>query len=153
MKNLPGFTFVEMTIVLSVLATVMGLVALNLLQARQQTSITTSVAVLVSDLRAQQVKAITGETQNTGVADSYGVHFDQNDYVLFKGTSYATASATNQLVQLDSSLVFKTIGADMVFTKPSGQLSGTNSAVLYDNTAKIQKTINLNTLGVVTSVN
>ncbi len=152
-KYLAGFTFVEMTIVLSILITIIGLAALNLLQARQQASINTTIATLVSDLRAQQLKAMTGETQTTGVSDSYGVHFDQGQYVLFKGTTYATASATNQTIPLDNSLQFTTTSIDMIFTKPSGQLSGSNSATLYDITAKAQKKVNLNSLGVVVSIN
>lgn len=152
-KYLAGFTFVEMTIVLSILITIIGLAALNLLQARQQASINTTIATLVSDLRAQQLKAMTGETQSTGVSDSYGVHFDQGQYVLFKGTTYATASATNQTIPLDNSLQFTTTSIDMIFTKPSGQLSGSNSATLYDITAKAQKKVTLNSLGVVVSIN
>ena len=152
-KLYPGFTFVEMTVVLSILITIIGLVAVNLIQARQNVSINTTVATLVSDLRAQQVKAMNGETQNTGSADSYGIHFDQNDYVLFKGTSYSAGSSSNQIVQLDSTLQFTTANINMIFLKPSGQLSGSNSATLYDTTGKVQRQINVNSIGVITNVN
>jgi len=136
-----------------------GVVGFNMLRVQNRTSVRESADTLVSDLASQQSKAMLGATEGRASADSYGVYFLSDQYVLFHGTSYNSNDITNYVVKLPSDLQFtgSTIPNNIiVFTALSGEIlgfspSGNTIAIKTINTNS-QLTITINRYGVVTGV-
>lgn len=115
-----GFTLVELIIVMSIMGVLLGLVTIALSNVRQRTTINALTQIFVSDIRQQQIKAMSGDTQGGATADSYGIHVESSQYVLFKGTSYDPAASSNFTVDLPANMQFVVPAADVVFYKVSG---------------------------------
>lgn len=151
MKN-KGFTLVEISVVVGVLITLLGLASINLPNIQQKTSMSTTLQVLISDMKAQQIKAMIGDTEGRPSASAYGVHFEANQYVLFNGSTYSSTDPANFPVSLPSTLQ-SILPTDIIFSQVSGELAGPSSATIQDITNGQQKTIHLNRYGVVAAVN
>ncbi len=152
LKSGAGFTLAELSVVLGIILTLVGLATISLINTQQRTSLNTTVEIIIADLRSQQVKAMVGDTQGLASANDYGVHFDNDKYVLFYSATYSTIEPSNFEVKLPENLEFSTIG-DIVFSKTTGEISSPTTVVLKNITNNEEKTIQLNKLGVVTQVN
>jgi prepilin-type N-terminal cleavage/methylation domain-containing protein len=154
LSTLRGFTLVELIIVITVFTTLLLIATVNLVTVKQKSSLTTSVDVLVADMKQQQIKAMVGDTEGRGAANSYGVHFGTNTYVLFYGASYSSGDAGNLVVNLGDNVSFVNSPSDLIFTQISGNLQGGATAVtIKEGTTTIEKTVTINRYGVVTAVN
>ena len=131
----------------------LGLVTIALSNVRQRTTLTALTQTFVSDIKQQQIKAMVGDTQGGVAANSYGVHIDANSYVLFRGATYDPSDPSNFTVDLETNFQFEPPGTDIVFETIKGEISTPATIRIIDITTNQQKTIQLNTLGVVTSVN
>jgi type II secretory pathway pseudopilin PulG len=153
-RKYTGFTIIELVITMGIFMIITSLVTINLLRAQHNASSSTTVTTLISDIKQQQVKAMTGDTEGRGTRDSYGIHFDTNRYVLFHGT-YSETEISNFNVNLEGSLSFTGLTGDsnVIFSQGSGEKAGLNSIVLTDSITNSQKTITINTYGVITEVN
>lgn len=147
-----GFTLVELMVVMGILATLIGIVTINLSGAQQKVSVNSTIQVIISDMKEQQIKAMIGDTEGRPTASSYGVHFDANQYVLFNGSAYSSTDTSNFAVPLSPNLQFTT-PIDIIFSRASGELITSASVTVQNITNSEQKTIQLNRYGVVTSVN
>lgn len=159
MKNKHGFSIPEVMVVMAIILMSSALIFGNLLSLRQSTSITATVDSLVADIKAQQTKAMVGDTEG-GVAGSYGVHFEATRYVLFHGSTFSSIDPKNVVVTLDSSTQFSSVtfpSAQIVFSQLSGEVagfvSGANAITLKDNKSTKQKIITVNRYGAITSIN
>ncbi len=153
-----GHTLLEILIVLGLFTVIFTATSLNLLGARSKTSLGTSVDVLLADLRAQQTKAMSGDTGGGGTNVNFGIHFLSNSYVLFKNT-YSASDPYNYSVNLDDVKIDTTFsGSEIIFLKGSGEVSGYNPVA---NTIRLTslsssgspKIITINRFGVIISVN
>ena len=99
-----GFTLVEVIIVMSIMAALIGLITINLANSQQRASLTSLTQTFVSDLSGQQIKAMIGDSEGRSSSDSYGVHIDTNQYVLFHGVSYSSGDASNFKVILPANM-------------------------------------------------
>lgn len=155
-RNL-GFTLPELLITMGILSILFGLVTINLLHLQHNSSLNATLDTLVSDLRSQQNKAMTLDTEGRATADNYGIHFETSKYSLFHGSSYSSSDTTNFDVKLDPSLQFSNItvpSSSIIFSKGTGEVSGvgpgSDTVVLKDTSNNEQKTIQSNVYGVIT---
>ena len=148
-----GFSLVELILVMSIMATLIGLITINLAGIQQRASLTSIVQNLISDIRQQQIKAMIGDTEGRPTASAYGIHIDSNQYVLFNGTSYDALDPSNFKVSLPSNMQFISPGSNIIFSRVSGDISAAASIQLQDTTNSNTKTIQINKYGVITSVN
>lgn len=153
-----GFTMIELAIVLGVLATIVGLITVNVLKASSKASVQTAATTLVSDIKQQQLLAMQGQ-QPQGAADDFGIHFTTSSYTLFTGSAYNPANSTNFVIQLADNLSFSSLNIpnnSIIFSKSTGDVSGfsstQNAITLSDSNANQQQTIEFNRRGVVTNV-
>ena len=146
-----GFTLVELGVVISITATLLGLITISLVRSQQGASLTSTEEILSADLRSQQLKSMIGDTEGRASHDTYGIHIDQSSYTLFHGI-YSAQEPSNFVVALDSSTRFNNPNFDVVFLRPSGQISTSTVIELQDKTNSKLKKIHLNTLGVITQV-
>ena len=155
-KNLFGFTLPELLIVLTILASLFGLTSINLLNAYHKNTLGTSVTTLVNDLKHQQLKAMTGDTEGQASANDYGIYFppDGSSYILFQGNSYSESNPANFSINLNNDLRFSSIlvqNSQIISAKGSGEFSNYNTnfdnITLQNVRTDETKTIRINQLG------
>lgn len=155
-----GFTLIEVSVVIAAIAILLSISTISLTTLQQHTYVETTLETLLSDIKHQQLKAMAGDTEGSGGADVYGIHFDTNQYVLFKGPTFDGTDPLNFAVAINDSLDFTNNlfpGGELVFEKGSGEVvgfDGSNNAITIFNTLKSEsQTITVNRYGVITSVN
>lgn len=154
-----GFTLLELIFVLGITLIIFGFITINMVNFQQKTSINTTIDTMISEIKNQQTKAMTG-TGSNGSGNSYGIYYQSDRYVLFTGSSYSSTNSSNFTVMLDPNISFTntTFPSDsIVFLHRSGELdgfiNGNNTIKLKENQGLNEKTITLNKYGVIVSVN
>ncbi|MBI4080643.1 MAG: type II secretion system protein [Candidatus Levybacteria bacterium] len=154
-----GFTFVELVLVIGIFSILLSFVLVNLSNTKHRVSLDTSITSLVTDIKLQQVKAMSGDTDGGVNADQYGLHFQQNDYVLFRGTSFSPVDTANITIPLGENIEITSTSfpnADLVFTRQTGEIvgaSGSYTIIIRNTVRDQQKTIGVNKYGVITAIN
>lgn len=154
-----GFTLIELLVVMTIFATLMTLITLNLSHASSQTTLQTTIATLLADIHAQQLRAMTGDTGGLGANSSYGIQFSPTSYTLFQGTTFDSQHAANVTIQLSDTLRFSTISlpnTQVIFASGSGAFtnytSDNNHISIQDIANGTTKTIQFNRYGIVVGV-
>ncbi len=152
--NNKGFTLVELGVVIGILATLLGIATISLSGAQQKASINTTVQTIISDMKQQQIKAMIGDTEGRSTTDSYGIHFESNQYILFH-KEYLMGDSTNFAIDLAQNFQFESPGTNVIFQKISGEISADSisSITLLDTTNGNKKTITINKYGVIMGIN
>jgi prepilin-type N-terminal cleavage/methylation domain-containing protein len=154
-----GFTFIELTVAIAVLAVLTTLSTVNLLTVRNRASISSASLTLLADIRAQQIKSISGDTEGSGVSSNHGIYISQNSYTLFRGNSYSQNNPTNFTITLESPLTLVTTfpSSQIIFSVGSGDVTSYNASsdtvVVSNPTTAETSTIELNRYGVFTQFN
>lgn len=154
-----GFTFIEILVVIGIISTLFGISILSLLNIRVLSQNNTSSVVIVSDLKKQQIKAMTGDTEGRGTPNNYGVKILPDKYVLFHGSSYNPSESTNTNIPIENGyqLVSTFQNDTLNFASKSGELISFNplqNTITLSNTNSGQsRTIILNKYGTVTDIN
>lgn len=151
---------IEVLIVIFVTTTLFGIVAFNLIRAQGSSSEQSNLNNLVSDIRAQQTKAMTGSAEGRANSSNYGIYFLSDRYTLFNGNSYNAADPTNYTIELpdDIEIVSTTLPSNtLLFSILSGEIVGytdTSSSIIFRSISTNEQTvITLNRLGVITGMN
>jgi prepilin-type N-terminal cleavage/methylation domain-containing protein len=158
-KYQQGLTLIELVVVFGILAVLFSIGVVSLANTRIITSNNTSTSVLISDLKAQQIKAMAGDTEGRGTPDNYGIKILPDQYVLFHGTVYNSSDASNFSVPADSGYVFTTTfpNETILFSAKSGEIAGFNESqngiTIANTTTNQSKTVLLNKYGTVVSSN
>lgn len=159
-KAQKGITFVELVIVLSILLTLLGIVSINLLYTQNSASLNSSVDTLISDIRNQQLKAMSGGTEGRINPDSYGILFETNSYTLFHGNTFNPNDPTNFRINFSDQIRLSNItfpNSRIIFSKGTGDvlnfINGLNTLSIENTGSTRQKTIELNAIGVIINVN
>jgi type II secretory pathway pseudopilin PulG len=153
-----GFTIIEIIVVFGILATLLGIGYISVVNIQRRAPLSATASVLVGDLRGQQTKAMTGDTQTGATSDSYGIYFQSNAYILFKGLSYNPSDTTNAVTPLPTNITVSTVfpGSSIVFAKGSGDIvgfaQGSSWVTLTENLNGEHKTLTVNRYGAVTSI-
>lgn len=152
-----GFTLVELLLVLGLFTIIFALSNISLTGLIAKTSTQEFTQTLISDLRRQQNRAMTGETAG-GSAQAYGVHFEPTSYTLFSGDSFNPAATDSIFVQLPTDLQFQSInlpGQQIVFSQHNGDVAGyasdASTVTLHNTTDNAVVTLTFNALGVITT--
>ncbi|MBI4226096.1 type II secretion system protein [Candidatus Roizmanbacteria bacterium] len=154
-----GFSLPELLIVLTILAVLFSLTAINLLTAYHKNTLHTSVTTLTSDLKHQQLKAMVGDTEGQTSSSPYGIFFQPNNYTLFRGSAYSSSEASNFIIALNSDLQFSNIlvpDSQVIFAKGNGEISNYIENFNYVTLKNIRtdetKTIQINQLGTILNI-
>lgn len=153
-----GFTLIETIIVISIIITLLGSIMAVSLNFRPSTLINSNITTFLTDLKNQQMKAMTGDTEGRGVPDTYGIYFQTNNYTLFHGSVYSAGNPDNFVIPLDSQLQFSDTlpNHTLLFTAQSGEITGfvsnQNTVTISDAAGELSKTISLNKYGSVINI-
>ncbi len=156
-KKTTGFTLVELLLVMGIIGILITISSLLLLNLIPKASFTAQSEVLISQIRQQQLKAMTGYNEGEEVGDYYGIFFQDHAYTTFKGEVYDPASPLNYTVPVEEpeSIVTTLPNSQVVFEPGSGEILnytfGQSSITLTNSNSAESITINLNEYGVETN--
>lgn len=126
LAHINGFTLVESLLVLGI-AALLFLITANIVgQIIPKNSVTFYSQTLLNDIRYQQLKAMTGQTEGQAAAQQFGIYIQPQSYTLFRGSSYNAAESSNLVVPVDtpSSLSTTFPNNTIIFQTGSGDISG-----------------------------
>ncbi|MEK7497447.1 MAG: type II secretion system protein [Patescibacteria group bacterium] len=145
-----GFTLPEIIIAVAFFGILLGLVTISLFNARSRTVQGATIDILISDLKEQQIKSMSGFNDM-----SYGIRLEPDKYILFEGDSFISGATTNFEIVLDSSLTISDIllpGSEIVFQNGSGEVlgfvGGQNTFMINSEPGNFSKAVIVNRLGV-----
>lgn len=134
MKN-RGFTILEILIALSILTLVTTIVAFSFSKLNSSKALGGSANLVVSTL--DEARSLTLSSAD---ASQYGVHFEDSQIILFKGSTYSSSDPLNVAVELNSLVGLRNIilvggGMNVIFKRLTGRTdeSGTLQVFLKDN--------------------
>ncbi len=154
-KSSPGFSLMELLVVMGILGTLFGLTTVDLTNLLPRANLSAATEKISLDLNDQQLKAMVGDTEGQADADFQGVYFQTNQYILFHGASYSAAQASNVTIQPGDEFQISTNfpNQSVVFQRVSGEVvnyASESSTITVRNTANDEvKTLTINRIGVV----
>ena len=159
-KNNRSFALTELLLVMGIMGILLTLGTVSLFNLQRRTYLDSMVTTLVSDLRHEQLKSMLGYTAGENDTASYGIRFESNRYILFRGNNYTPNDPHNFIVNLDGNIEITAVtlpDSQIIFEKGSGlirnYLADSSSITLKSITSSEQKTIWLNKYGVIIAVN
>jgi len=149
MKREMGFTLIELIVGMTIVLTIFGLTFINFTPLPSRTSSSASSFTILSDIKAQQTRAMSGDAEGA-VQSDYGIHFENTSYTLFTGPSYVPGASGNFSVEFtDANLSFTGVtfpNSSIVFAKGSGETIPGSFEITNSLTGEV-KTFNLNKYG------
>jgi prepilin-type N-terminal cleavage/methylation domain-containing protein len=153
-ENNAGFTIIELVIVIAILVLLSAIAIPDFISFQKKTDLDNSIQEFASALRTAQSKTLSSENDS-----QYGVYLktsvSPNQYILFKGTSYAGHdAASDHIYSLKNTSEFFNIslggGNEIVFDKLTGvsEESGSVSARIKTDTS-YSKTVYISNSGAV----
>lgn len=148
-KNHNGFTFLEVMVVIVLMAIALGFSLLYSQTAQVRNDLAGEVARFVSYVRSAQSDAAAGKN-NT----AHGIHLSANTYTIFEGTAYDENATTNYTVDLPSTITIQNVtlngsGSDLIFTDPYGETTTFGTVDLASAQINASKTITITQFGTV----
>jgi len=131
LKSAAGFTFIELLIVISIIAVMSTLAMNNYRDSQKQYAVYTAAQRLTADLRRAQNMALSGKTQGALVPGLYGVSIlSAGQYKIFYGLSDGS-SGTVETITLDD-VTLSPIGTGVYFTSPASTPSGSQTFTIVN---------------------
>lgn len=143
-----GFTVIELIVSIAIIAILAGIVLVSMNKYRQKEILKANTSTVVAVLREAQAKTLVAEGDST-----YGVHFDDNQAVIFVGDTYNDSSGSNEIFYLSNlvGLATTSLGAtDVVFSRLTGESSIAGAVNIYwlaDPSAST--TVNIHQTGII----
>src|SRR3990167_5666809 len=103
-KKRQGFTLIELALIMGIIAILISFMSINLLKPQTTASTSSTVQILGADIKEQQIKAMSGDSDGESSTDSQGIYFESNRYTLFRGPNYTSGSHYFQ-VDMDQNLI------------------------------------------------
>src|SRR3990167_9483205 len=118
-KNKKGFTVIELLIVVTIMALLIAVVLPGFSSFRKSQILSNSSEEILSSLSRAR-----SETLASVSSSEYGVHFDSDQVVIFKGTIYTTPNSSNEIIKIVSPATISNNlsggGNDVYFSKLYG---------------------------------
>lgn len=149
--NPKGFTLLELLVVTAIVAILLLVVLARLNLFGRQVDLDTTAQQIISTLQAARTQTVASEDES-GYGSVYGVHFEINKYVLFKGSVYDSLDPENKEYTLSSVEIYEINLAggvsDVVFTRIRGSTDDTgNIRIRLTVDTSRTRTIVINSLG------
>jgi len=150
MKNNKGFTLIEILAVIFVMVFLISAGIVSYRSFEKSTELENTSQNIISVLKLAQTKTTASED-----ASQYGIHFESDKYILFKGNIYQAESEDNKTYNISNRLEIYNINfseesSDVIFQRISGatEQNGNISIKIISDPVKF-KTISIESLGVI----
>lgn len=153
-----GFTLLEVMLVMALLATLAGAAVINLIRPQASAVSSISLEVLTADLRSQQLRAMSGESGSGGTLQPHGIKFENDRYILFRGSSFDQSDPDNFTVETETGLTLSTTlpSSVIIFSNGSGEVQnyteGADTITIHNSSTGESRTVAANRLGVMRAV-
>lgn len=146
-KNIRGFTLLELIIVISITVIITSAIMPIYSGFLVRNQVKTNIWRMMDGINRARFNALTGRDN-----ESWGVHFETNEYVLFKGTTYVAVDPTNEIFTLPSILRLSSInlngaGNEIIFEKITADTIGYGAVTIEDLKSYETNTISVNEVG------
>lgn len=154
-----GVTLMELIVVIGILMLLLSISFVGISNLRASTTNSNFGAVIISDLKSQQIKAVAGDTEGRSTSDNYGIKILSDKYVLFHGNSYNASEPTNVEIPASSGFTLTSSFANntILFERGSGEIrmfvNGQNTITITNAQTGQVRVIQLNKYGSVISFN
>lgn len=145
-----GFTITEVLIVLAILVVIVTIVVSAFSKFNNNQSLGGAVGEVTSTLNEARANTLASYDNS-----QYGVHFQSNKIVLFKGSIYSSSDTNNEDIILSSKISISNVslaggGNDIIFKRLTGKTdqNGTITLSLISDPTKI-KTITIQGSGII----
>lgn len=138
-----GLSAIELIVILAIVALLVVIGGLPFLKFRQQQALQNTTNAVVSLLNEARTKAIAGY-DNT----SYSVRVEQQQAIVFTGTTYSAGASTNQIVLFESPITGPSTPVTFSFARMKGTTSSGTLTMSIPNGAT--RTITVTTTGAIT---
>jgi len=147
-----GFTLIEILLVISLFAIASSILLLNITRPKGIADIQSTENLIYATIKEAQSLAMAGPT------GGYGVHFEQDRFILFEGATYSSGNSNNLETTLNTNLTIESIslpgGNDIVFSQISGEVQGlslgqSGSFLLRESNTSVTKAFTVTSLGAV----
>lgn len=147
-----GITLVEILVVISILAILIIVVVPSFSKLRERQSLNNAVADVMTSLN----KAIS-QTSASLDSSEYGVRFESNKVIIFKGQVFSSGDATNETINIISPAIISSvilnsvnsIPAELYFNRFSNIVSKTGTITV--STTNFSKIITIGALGTIST--
>lgn len=147
-----GITFLELLIVVAVLGVIFSVVIPQFSKSREMQVLKSGVVDILSSIDKAR-----GETLSSLNSSSYGVHFQSDKVIIFKGTGFIPDTVGNEIIDIvtPASITNVTIGivsgssGEIFFNRLSGSPSATATVTI--STTNYSKIITISATGVASS--
>ncbi len=141
LQKFSGFTLVEVIIVISLFALLLGLSYPFTLELYRSYTLRTDTAMLVSVLQKARSQSLNNISEM-----SHGVHIDDAGYTIFQGSAFDEAGAQNEFIEKSQGVTVHSDG-DIIFEQISGDIAppfalGESTITLTDGVHTERITIN-----------
>jgi len=121
MKHKQGFTLIEIIIVIAVIFFLVSVSIVSYRYFEKTTELEKTTQNIITTLKLAQAKTTSSEE-----ASQYGIHFENDKYISFKGDAYQPESEDNKIYNISNRLEIYDIdlsgeGSDVVFQRISGK--------------------------------
>ena len=145
-----GITAVELLVVIAVLGIIFSITIPQFSKIRENQVLKSAISDILSSLNKAQSQTLASLNSS-----SYGVHFQSDKVIIFKGTAFSDSDLNNEIINIISpatiSNIMLTEGSENIyFNRLSGVPSVTGSIVI--SSTNFTKTITISAVGAV-SVN
>ncbi len=147
-NNLYGFTFIELILVISLFSIIFVFIIPSIVRPRSFADIVSTQELIYSTVKEAQSLAMTNPQKE------YGIHFEQDKFILFEGSVYSLSDPNNLETTLTTNLTIELItlpSGDIIFSQLSGEVqnytSGQDSFVLRENNTNDTKIFTINKIG------
>ncbi len=154
-----GFTLIEILLVMAIISILFAISIVNLNTLQQNTYQNTSEELLLSDIKLQQLKSMTGDNNNSSTFETFGIYFGNTSYTLFRGATYSASDDENFTIELNPNLTFSNVefaNSQIVFEKNSGEIidftDGSDTITINNSITGTNAVITLNKYGVITDI-
>lgn len=146
-----GFTYIELIVVLAILALLIGIFMSTFITFRKNQALIMDTDTVVGLLRQARNQTLTSKN-----SASYGVHFTAPKVTIFTGPTYSAGATDNQDFALSSTDTILTIslaggGSDVVFNRLTGETSQNGTVVISSPGIPETKTVTIYKTGLVVS--
>ena len=151
-SNSNGFTFTEILITIGLFSIIFAIIFVSMVRPKAYASLESTEDLIYITVKEAQNLAMKGP------ASSFGVHFEQNKFVLFQSTTYNSGDSNNLETTLEPNLSIESISlptnTDIIFSQLSGEVQGlslgtSGSFVLRETNTNETRTFTITSLGAI----